>query len=114
MVTTRISSIRVCVADPLGLSRLLGEVPQGEELREELSRPYFTRRWQQSKLRSFWIASDGTTVTCLTVSGLEVDESLAVWFGFDDYCRRPGFAFSANGLSQVIRTELGIDAEIEG
>ena len=113
-MTTRISSLRAHVADPSALSRLLGQVPQSEEIRPELSRPYFTRRWQQSMLRSFWIASDGTTVTCLTVSGLEVDESIAIWVSFDEHCHRPGFIFSANGLRQIIHAELGIHAEIEG
>ncbi len=113
MVETRIASTRARVADPLALNRLLGEVPGGDEIRDELSRPYFTRRWQQSMQRSFWIASDGTTVICLTVSGLDVDEMVAVWLTFDDYRRRPGFTLSAHSLSEIIRAELGIAAEID-
>ncbi|HTX23821.1 MAG TPA: hypothetical protein VMD03_04125 [Steroidobacteraceae bacterium] len=113
MIETRIASTRARVTDPLALNRLLGEVPGGDEIRHELSRPYFTRRWQQSMQRSFWIASDGTTVTCLTISGLDVDELVAIWISFDDYRRRPGFTFSARGLSDIIHSELGIAAEIE-
>jgi len=113
MVGPRITSTRARVADPLALNRLLGEVPQGEEIRHELSRPYFTRRWQQSMQRSFWIASDGTTVICLTVSGIEADEMVAVYLSFDDYRRRPGFTFSARSLSEIILAELDIDAEVE-
>jgi hypothetical protein len=113
MVGPRITSTRARIADPFALNRLLGEVPQGDQIRHELSRPYFTRRWQQSMQRSFWIASDGTTVTCLTVIGLSADEMVAVWLSFDDYRHRPGFTFSARSLSEIIHAELGISAEIE-
>lgn len=113
MPETRISSTRARVADPSALSQLLREVPQGEAIRHELCKPYFTRRWQSSMQRSFWIASDGLTVTCLTVTGLEVDELVAVWLSFDDHRRRPGFTFSARGLCELIEVELGIEAQIE-
>jgi hypothetical protein len=113
MIETRIASTRARVADPSALNRLLDEVPGGDEIRHELFRPYFTRRWQQSMQRSFWIASDGTTVTCLTVSGLDVNEMVAVWLTFDDYRRRPGFTLSACSLGEIIRAELGIAAEID-
>ena len=113
MPETRISSTRARVADSSALNQLLREVPWGEEIRHELSRPYFTRRWQSSMQRSFWIASDGMTVTCLTVTGREVDELLAVWLSFDDHRGRPGFTFSARSLSELIQIELGIEVQIE-
>jgi hypothetical protein len=111
--STRISSARALAADQAALRRLLDEVPDADEIGAELCRPYFTRRWQQSLQRSFWISSDGTTAECLTLTGLDLDEMVAVWVGFDDYRRRPGFALSARTLSEVIEAEVGVVAEID-
>jgi hypothetical protein len=110
---TRISAARALAADPAALRRLLDEVPDADEISTQLCRPYFTRRWQQSMKRSFWISSDGTTAVCLTLTGLDVDEMVAVWVSFDDYWRRPGFALSARTLGEIIETEIGIVAEID-
>jgi hypothetical protein len=110
---TRISAVRALAADPAALRRLLDEVPDAEEIGPQLGRPYFTRRWQQSMQRSFWISSDGTTALCLTLTGLDMDEMVAVWVSFDDYRRRPGFALSAHTLGEIIETEIGIVAEID-
>jgi hypothetical protein len=110
---TRISSARVLAADPAALRRLLDEVPDADEIGAELCKPYFTRRWQQSMQRSFWISSDGTTAECLTLTGLDIDEMVAVWVGFDDHRRRPGFTLSARTLGEVIEAEVGVVAEID-
>lgn len=91
--------------------RLLDEVPDGGEICLELSKPYFTRRWRHSDKHSFWIASDGTTVVCHTLTGLGFDEAIALWLSFDDYRRRPGFTLSAISLGKIIETELGLTVE---
>jgi hypothetical protein len=109
----KITSARALVADSTALGRLLDEVPDAEELRVELVKPYFTRRWQHSAQHSYWIASDGTTALCLTLTGLELDEVIALWLSFDDYRRRPGFTLSASALGNIIETELGLTAELE-
>jgi hypothetical protein len=110
---TRISSARALAADATALRRLLDEVPDADEIGAELCRPYFTRRWQQSLQRSFWISSDGTTAECLTLTGLDLDEMVAVWVAFDDHRRRPGFTLSAHTLGEVIEAEVGVVAEID-
>lgn len=109
----RISAVRALAADPVALRRLLDEVPEADEIRTKLSGPYFTRRWQQSMKRSFWISSDGTTAVCLTLTGLDVDEVMAVWVSFDDYRRRPGFTLSARSLGEIIEAETGVVVEID-
>src|SRR6185437_8462477 len=73
MSVTKIFSVRANVADARALSRLLHEVPDADEIREQLCRPFFARRWHQSTQRSFWITSDGNTAVCLTLTGLDVD-----------------------------------------
>lgn len=113
MGETRISSTQALVADPTALMRLLDEVPDAGEIRLELSKPYFTRRWRHSDQHSFWIASDGTTVVCHTLTGLELDEVIALWLSFDEYRRRPGFTLSATWLGKIIETELGLTVELD-
>jgi hypothetical protein len=110
---TKISAARALVADSRALIRLLDEIPDADEIRMELCRPYFTRRWQQSMKRSFWITSDGTTAECLTLTGLDVDEMVAVWVGFDNFRHRVGFSLSASALSAIIEAEIGLTVEIE-
>jgi len=111
MSETRIISAQALVADSTALMRLLEEVPDASEISPELSKPYFTRRWRHSDQQSFWIASDGTTVVCHTLTGLDLDEMIALWLTFDDYRRQPGFTLSANLLRKIIETELGLTVE---
>ncbi len=113
MTATKISSARAQVTDYRALSVLLQEVPEAEEIRALLSQPYFARRWQQSMRRSFWISSDGNTALCLTLTGLDVDEMVAIWVAFDGYRTRPGFNLSAASLGEIIESELGVDVELE-
>lgn len=114
MIGTRISSAQALIVDSRGITRLLDEVPEAEEIRPELAKPYFfIRRWQQSMQRSFWITSDGTTALCLTVTGLDIDEMVVLWVSFEEYRRRADFTLSATALSQIIEAELGLTVEIE-
>jgi hypothetical protein len=112
MRETRITSAQALVADSGALRRLLDEVPDAGEISLELAKPYFTRRWRHSDEHSFWIASDGTTAVCHTLTGLELDEVIALWLSFDDYRRRPGFTLSATSLGNIIETELGVTVEL--
>jgi hypothetical protein len=113
MGETRITSTQALVADSDAIMHLLDEVPDATEIRGELSKPYFARRWRHSDQHSFWIASDGTTAVCHTLTGLELDEVIALWLSFDDYRRRPGFTLSAGSLGKIIETELGLTVELE-
>lgn len=113
MIGTKISSAQALIADARAITRLLDEVPEADEIRRELSKPLFIRRWQQSMQRSFWITSDGTTALCLTVTGLDVDEMVALWVSFEEYRRRADFTLSAATLSQIIEAELGVTVELE-
>ncbi len=112
-VGVKISSAQALIADNHAVTSLLDEVPEAEEIRTALTQPYFTRRWQQSMQRSFWITSDGTTVICLTVTGLDLEEMVVLWVSFDEYRRRADFALSAITLGHIIETELGATVELE-
>jgi hypothetical protein len=113
MIETRISSARALIGDTAAIAELLDEVPEANEIRAELSKPYFTRRWQQAMQRSFWITSDGTTAVCLTVTGLDLEEMVALWVSFEGYRRQAGFTLSATTLGQIIEAELGVSVELE-
>lgn len=113
MGETRIISSQALVADSTAITLLLDEVPDAGEICVELSKPYFTRRWRHSDQHSFWIESDGTTVVCHTLTGLDLDEVIALWLSFDDYRRRPGFTLSASSLGEIIETELGLTVELD-
>jgi hypothetical protein len=113
MTETKISSAQALVSDSCAITKLLDEVPEAEEIRRALSEPYFNRKWQQSMQRSFWITSDGTTAVCHTVTGLDVDEMVALWISFDEHRRRPGFILSALALGEIIEAELGFTVELE-
>lgn len=113
VITTRIASARALIADPAAMAQLLSEVPEAEEIRAELSKPCFTRCWQQSLQRSFWITSDGTTAVCLTLTGLDLDEMAAICVSFEGYRRRAGFTLSALTLSEIIEAELGFTVVLE-
>ncbi len=113
MTATRISSARAPVGDDRALRNLLEEVPEAEELPALLRQPCFARRWQHSMQRSFWISSDGNTALCLTLTGLDIDEMVAIWVAFDGYRTRPGFSLCAASLGEIIEAELGVDVELE-
>jgi hypothetical protein len=112
MAAKTISPTRALVADGAALSQLLHEVPESEDIRALLNRPYFTRRWQRSTNRSFWISSDGTTAVCLTVNGLDLDETVALWICFDEHWRRGRSNLSATTLCAIIESEIGLKVEI--
>jgi hypothetical protein len=46
MIGTKISSAQALIADGRAIAKMLDEVPEANEIRAELSRPYFIRRWQ--------------------------------------------------------------------
>lgn len=92
---------------------MLEGVPLSQGICAALCRPCFARRWDPSRERSFWIWSDGTTVTRLAVTGLNVDETIAIWVSYDDYRSRGGLELSADTLREIIRSELDVHAELE-
>jgi len=113
MVVGTISSRHALVADGMALRRLLGEVPDAADIKTEFDKPYFSWRWQHIPSRRFWLTSDGTTVVCLTLSGLGLEETIAPWICFDVHRWRSGLSLSAEILSEVIRAEIGLIVEIE-
>ena len=113
MPDVSISFLSAQLADRAAVYRMLEGVPLSQEICADLYRPYFARRWDPSRERSFWISSDGTTVTRLAVTGLNVEETIAIWVSYDDYRSRGGLEFSATALREIIRSELNVHAQLE-
>lgn len=112
MADAIITSVSAQVADRTAVDGLLEGVPLSQEICTRLDRPCLVRRWESSCERSFWILSDGTTATRLVVTGLNLDETIAIWVCYDEYRKRPGFALSADALREIIRSELNVHAEL--
>src|SRR6185437_8934048 len=102
MVAKTISTTGAPIADGVALNELLNEVSDAEDIRAELTKPCFVRRWQHSVGRSSWITSDGTTAACLTLSGLDLDETVALRVCFDVHWQREDFVLSAHILSEIV------------
>lgn len=65
------------------LERLLGVLPQAEELRARLEGRFFARAWDADRHVDYWIASDGTRVTCYTLQGLSLQQAAEVRVKWD-------------------------------
>jgi len=114
MTEVMITSVSAQVADRAAVNQMLEGAPLPEDICAGLDRPYFGRRWDSSGERSFRISSDGTTTTGLAVTGLNVDETIAIWIGYDDCRSRGEFELSAIALREIIGRELHVHAELEG
>lgn len=113
MTEVTISCVSAQVADRAAVDHMLEDVPLSQEISAVLHRPCFARRWDASCERSFWISSDGTTTTRLSVVGLNIDETIAIWVCYDDYRSRGGLELSAAALREIIRSELDVHAELD-
>lgn len=113
MTDVKISSLSAQVADSAAVDHMLEDVPLSQEICANLHRPYFTRRWDASRERSFWISSDGTTTTRLALTGLNIDETIAIWICYDGRRSDAGLELSAGVLRSIIRSELDVHAEFE-
>ncbi|MGC8517651.1 MAG: hypothetical protein ACP5P4_03885 [Steroidobacteraceae bacterium] len=112
MTDVRISSFRALISDQAGITRLLQNVPDAQEIGTELVQPCFTWRCQAEAQRSYWIASDGVTALCLTVVGLNLDEVIAVWLAVDERRAQPGFALGAQVLRAILCEELALAVDV--
>lgn len=66
---TRVASLSAALSDVPETTRLLAEVPPAEAIREKLAEPLLFQHWDDLTERAIWIASDGSRVRCVTVTG---------------------------------------------
>ena len=91
--------------DAAALDRLLGPLPEADDLRARLAAPFFARAWDAGAQRDHWLSSDGDRVTCYTVSGLTLAQAAAVRVRWD--AMRGRVELSENVLADLVARETG-------
>lgn len=85
------------------MARILASIPHPEAVRPLLRRPFFGRKWNWMKRRDHWLASDGSTVVCLMISGATAGVIARMRSRFDDLrLRTPGLRPSAEILGELL------------
>ena len=71
-------------------ARLLGELPESEELRPRLAASFYARAWDAASARDLWIVSDGARVDCYVLAGLKFQQAASVRVRWDARRLEPG------------------------
>lgn len=80
----RIEETRAHLGDEVSLAALLANIPFPLFVAPLLHKPFFERKWDYLKQCDHWIASDGTTVVSLTISGAGAAAVARIRLRFDD------------------------------
>lgn len=80
----RLEETRARLGDDIALAALLAAIPFPVFVEPLLHKLFFERKWDYLKQRDHWIASDGTTVVSLTISGASAATVAAIRLRFDD------------------------------
>ena len=81
-------------------------------LREKLAEPLLFQHWDDSTQCAIWIASDGTHVRCVTVTGLSVLEMADMWVSFGERISRARFNLSVQLVRDIIEAEIDVSVEL--
>jgi hypothetical protein len=87
-------------------------VPQASALREKLAEPLLFQHWDDSTQRAIWIASDGTHVRCVTVTGLSVLEMGDMWVSFGERISRAKLNLSPQLVRDIIEAEIDVSVAL--
>jgi hypothetical protein len=109
---TRIASLSAGVSNVLETTRLLAEVPQLGEIREKLSEPLLFQHWDELTHRAIWVASDGSQVRCVTVTGLSVHEMADMWVSFNERLSRAKYNLSPQLVREIIEAEIDVSVAL--
>ena len=105
---TRITSLSAALSDIPETSRLLATVPQAEAIRDKLAEPLLFQHWDELTERAIWIASDGSHLRCVTVTGLSVIEMADMWVSFNERLSRANFNLSPQLVREIIEAEIDV------
>jgi len=100
-----VSRAEARVDDGAALDRLLEPLPEAQELRPRLSAQFFARAWDADARRDHWVASDGSRVTCFTITGLTLQQAAAVRVRWD--ALRGRTELSEELLADLIANQTG-------
>lgn len=109
----RVSSLSAAIRNAPETARLLARVPlAADTLSEKLAEPLLFQHWDESTQCAIWIASDGTHVRCVTVTGLSVLEMADMWVSFGERISRARFNLSPQLLRDIIEAEIDISVAL--
>ena len=109
---TRITSLSAALSDVPETSRLLATVPQADAIRDKLSEPLLFQHWDELTQRAIWIASDGSHVRCVTVTGLSGLELADMWVSFNERLSRARFNLSPQLVREIIEAEIDVSVSL--
>jgi hypothetical protein len=105
---TRITSLSAALSDVPETTRLLATVPQAGAIRDKLAEPLLFQHWDELTQRAIWIASDGSHVRCVTVTGLSGLEMADMWVSFNERLSRARFNLSPQLVREIIEAEIDV------
>ncbi len=109
---TRISSLSAAISNAPETNRLLAGVPEAAAIREKLDEPLLFQHWDEPTQRAIWIASDGSHVRCVTVTGLSVHEMADMWVSFNERISRANFNLSPQLVREIIEAEIDVSVAL--
>jgi hypothetical protein len=109
---TRITSLSAEVSNDLETTRLLAEVPQFGAIRDKVAEPLLFQHWDERSQRAIWIASDGSHVRCVTVTGLSAYEMADMWVSFNERLSRARFNLSPQLVREIIEAEIDVSVAL--
>jgi hypothetical protein len=94
--------------DAEAMGRLLAPIPDSDQLRPMLVPGYSGRsqRYFREMLKGLYIAADGVTVACLTVTGITLEQGATIAAECDAIAQ-----WTAAAFNQAVERALGIQSE---
>lgn len=112
----RIEEARASLGDDVSLATLLAKGPLPILVGPLLHKPFFGRKWDSAKQSDHWLASDGSRVVSLEISGASASAVARVRMRFDDLrLISPGLLPSLkilHDLLQEIAREDGLNMDL--
>ncbi len=91
---------------------MLAEVPQAGALQGKLAEPLLFQHWDEHTDRAIWIASDGSHVRCVMVTGLSAQEMADMWTSFFERISRAKFNLSPQLVREIIEAEIDVSVAL--
>ena len=82
------------------------------EIREKLAEPLLFQHWDELTQRAIWIASDGSHVRSVTVTGLSALEMADMWVSFNVRIQRAAFNLSPQLVRDIIEAEIDVSVAL--
>lgn len=82
------------------------------EIRKKLAEPLLFQHWDELTQRAIWIASDGSQVRCVTVTGPSAHEMADMWVSLNVRIIRAAFNLSPQLVRDIIEAEIDVSVAL--